>query len=216
LHLFLQNPPGNSLLPQHHYFDKDALNGGAEESFEILELGTPYRELVAALREVREQLGLRLRGFHEMTAEELARESGLPLQLARLALDREYDEPFWMEGNGGDLESVIEALGERSLHVTRGGRFHHVMGNNDKGKAVDLLAAQFRKRFRGVVVAGLGDSPNDIPMLRRVDIPIIVKSYKGTYDEETRRAIPDVRLAGGIGPNGWDAAVNALLCEWPQ
>jgi hypothetical protein len=64
-------------------------------------------------------------------------------------------------------------------NVTRGSRFHHVLGNNDKGKAVNLLAEQFRHCFPDVVFAGLGDSPNDIPMLRCVDIPIIVKGSTG-------------------------------------
>src|SRR5687767_2996789 len=40
------------------------------KAFELIELGTPYYALVAALRRAREQLGIRLRGFHEITYKE--------------------------------------------------------------------------------------------------------------------------------------------------
>jgi mannosyl-3-phosphoglycerate phosphatase len=162
---------------------------------------------------VREQLQIRLRGFHEITPEELAEKSGLPIHLSALALDREYDEPFWIEGNGS-VESIECAFRNQSLHVTRGGRFHHVTGNNDKGKAVDVLKARFSRHFTNPVFAGIGDSPNDIPMLQRVDIPILVQTHSGSYDDATRHAAPGVRLADGIGPHGWSAAVDVLLSEW--
>jgi len=210
---FISENGGAVFIPES-YFDNPGAAGASAESFERIELGTPYDILVAALRDVQRLFKIRLRGFHEITAEELAKESGLTLDLAKLALDREYDEPFWIDANDDVIEAVTRALRKRSLQVTRGSRFHHVMGNNDKGKAVDLLAERFRRYFPTVVFAGLGDSPNDIPMLRRVDIPILVKTHSGKYDEETRHAVPGVRLADGIEPHGWNIAVNALLSEW--
>jgi mannosyl-3-phosphoglycerate phosphatase len=208
---FISENGGAVFIPAS-YFETPA-GVRPEAPFEVIELGTPWRTLAAALGEVRQQLQVRLRAFHEFTPEDLARESGLPLHLAAMALDREYDEPFRVE-DGGDLERVVAALRERSLQVTRGSRFHHVMGNNDKGKAVDILSERFRRRFPDAVFAGLGDSPNDIPMLRSVDIPILVRGQSGTYDDETRQAVSGLRLADGIGPHGWAAAVNDLLSEW--
>jgi mannosyl-3-phosphoglycerate phosphatase len=180
---------------------------------EVIELGTPYYALVAALRLAREELGVRLRGFHEISYKELSTLSGLSPAMARFALEREYDEPFWFEDDCPDIDGLKRVLGRHSLNVVRGGRFHHVIGDNNKGKAVEMLSNRFRNRGQNVVFAGLGDSPNDIPMLQRVDIPILVRSQSGSYDDETRRALPLVRLADGIGPHGWNSAVNALLAE---
>jgi len=180
---------------------------------EVIELGTPYYALVAALRRAREKLGIRLRGFHEITYKELSSLSGLSPAMARFALEREYDEPFWFEADSAGIDDLKRVLRKDSLNVIKGGRFYHVIGDNDKGKAVTLLSNRFRSRNPDAVFAGLGDSPNDIPMLRNVDIPILVESHSGSYDEETRRAVPGVRLAEGIGPRGWRSAVNALLAE---
>lgn len=210
---FISENGGAIFIPKG-YFERNISDARMQESFEIVELGTPYNVIVTALCRVRAQLQIRLRGFHEITPEELAGKSGLPIHLAQMALDREYDEPFWIEGNGGALESVINAFRNEGLQVTRGSRFHHVMGNNDKGKAVGLLSERFKHHYPNVVFAGIGDSPNDIPMLRRVDIPILVKTHFGNYDEETRYAVSGLRLVDGIGPYGWNTAVNILLSEW--
>ena len=57
----------------------------------------------------------------------------------------------------------------------------------------------------------LGDSPNDIPMLREVDVPILVAHPGGRYDTETLASVPRAQRAGGIGPEGWNRAVLGLL-----
>jgi mannosyl-3-phosphoglycerate phosphatase len=204
---------GGAVFIPFRYFETSVASVGTEEAFEVIELGTPYAALVAALRRVREQLRIRLRGFHEITAEELSQKSGLPIHLCEPALNREYDEAFWIEGEA-DIGLIEDALREQSLQVTRGSRFHHVMGNNDKGTAVEVLKNRFKHRFPGAVFAGIGDSPNDIPMLQRVDIPVLVKNPSGNYDETTQRAVQGARLADGVGPHGWSVAVDVLLSEW--
>jgi phosphoserine phosphatase len=39
------------------------------------------------------------------------------------------------------------------------------------------------------MTVALGDSPNDLPMLRSVDRPIIVEKHGGGYDRSLRRRI---------------------------
>jgi mannosyl-3-phosphoglycerate phosphatase len=60
---------------------------------------------------------------------------------------------------------------------------------------------------------GLGDSPNDIALLRGVDVPILVARPGGRYDLETRAAVTRARRAGGVGSVGWNRAVLKLLGE---
>ena len=209
---FISENGGAIFIPKG-YFDAAAA-GEPEESFEIIELGTPYYVLVAAVRLVSRQLGIQICGFHGMTAGELAKKCGLRPDLAKLALEREYDEPFWIGGDEANIERVANALRRRSFQVTRGSRFHHVTGANDKGKAVAFLSRRFRSYLSNAILIGIGDSPNDIPMLKQVDIPVLVKGQSGTYDEETCYAVPNLRLAGGVGPHGWSSAVKTLLSEW--
>ena len=55
----------------------------------------------------------------------------------------------------------------------------------------------------------LGDSPNDLPMLKRVDYPIVVQKPDGTYEPQID--VPNLMRAEGIGPEGWSKAVCDLL-----
>ncbi|MFQ5899701.1 MAG: hypothetical protein ACE5JN_15840 [Candidatus Methylomirabilia bacterium] len=59
-----------------------------------MELGVPYSRLTDAYREIRQVTGLCIRGFAEMTAEDVARLAGLDLEGACRAKVRQHDEPF--------------------------------------------------------------------------------------------------------------------------
>jgi len=189
---------------------------GAEEGgggWQRVALGTRYQRLVAALAIAAQRARVSVRGFSQMTAQEVADRAGFELTSARRARRRELDEAFVILG--GDergwprLRAEIRRLGLRS---TRGSRFLHIMGANDKGAAVRRLAAWFRRAEGSrVCTVGLGDSPNDIPMLRAVDLPVLVARPGGRYDPETLAALPNAQRAGGVGPQGWNRAVLRLL-----
>src|SRR6185295_628096 len=127
------------------------------------------------------ETGHRLVGFSELTIEEVANQTGLPLEAARLAAAREFDEPFVIEGvhplaaEAARIE-VAGAAERRGLRLARGGRFHHLTGPADKGKAVRQLLALHEGPVFSV---GLGDSANDLSMLQAVDHPVIVPRPDG-------------------------------------
>jgi mannosyl-3-phosphoglycerate phosphatase len=146
-------------------------------------LGPAYPELVAALREIRKELGLDMQGFSDMTVEEISRVTGLDPARARLAAMREYDEPFILSDHqGADLARLREAAAKRRLQVTEGGRFYHLHGPCGKGEAVDRFCRWFKASYGPVKTMALGDSPNDFDMLKRVDYPVLVKSSR-TYPD---------------------------------
>ena len=127
-----------------------------------------------------------------------------------MAKEREFDEPFYLEGNGRAQARVTKAARRTGLHVSGRGPFH-LTGGIDKGKAVSLLCALFKKTTDRTTFAALGDGPTDLPMLRVVDRPVIVRRPDGTYD-------PDLENRGfikadGVGPEGWNKAVLELLAQ---
>ena len=69
----------------------------------------------------------------------------------------------------------------------------------------------YRNKFDDTLTVALGDSPNDLPMLEKVDIPVIVQKTDGTYDPGIN--LPNLVKAGGIGPEGWNKAVLELLSD---
>jgi predicted mannosyl-3-phosphoglycerate phosphatase (HAD superfamily) len=58
---------------------------------------------------------------------------------------------------------------------------------------------------------GLGDAPNDVPLLQAVDEPILVPRPSGRVHERLRQAFPHATQAPTPGPEGWNAAVLDVL-----
>ena len=85
----------------------------------------------------------------------------------------------------------------------------HVMGANDKGEAVRILTELFKTENRKLRTVGLGDSLNDLPMLKAVDIPIVVQKKNGSYDPRVK--VKGLRKAKKPGPEGWNEEVLKLL-----
>jgi mannosyl-3-phosphoglycerate phosphatase len=83
------------------------------------------------------------------------------------------------------------------------------MGKNDKGTALEILTKIYKRKSGKIITTALGDSLNDLPMLERVDYPILVQNHKGEYDQ--RILVPKLIKAKGIGPEGWREAVLRFI-----
>ncbi len=203
---------GGAVFVPRGYFQSDTVlsalpEGDDEGRYLILRLGARYQDLRRALAQLREE-GFDVRGFGDMTAEEIAAATGLPLSEAAMAGKREFDEPFLARGDRRMREELAVSIEGKGFRITKG-FFHHILGESDKGKAVSILAGMFRREYADVMTVALGDSPNDLPMLRSVDRPIIVEKPGGGYDLVL--AAEDFERARGEGPEGWNSAVLKLL-----
>ncbi len=178
-----------------------------EGDFEIIEIGTPVARLRAALMEAASKAGAVVRGMGEMSVEEVCSLTGLDAEGAELAMRRQYDEPFILVS--GDPNSLGEKIAAAGFTMTRGGRFFHILGGSDKGKAVRVLADLYREQFGPVTTVGLGDAENDLPMFKAVDRAYLVQKPTGIW-----APLPDLlnlTRVKGIGPEGWAKAVKPLL-----
>ncbi len=178
-----------------------------------VEFGTPYVRLREALRSLARDLGVGLRGFGDMQAEEIADLTGLTGEALELARQREYDEPFVPDRPLTREESAcLERLAdERGLRVTRGGRFHHLTGFNSKGKVARLLMSAYRSGGDPVASLGAGDGPNDLELLQAVDHAVVVARPDGSHAPELRAGLPGARFTRGAGPVGFAEAVMEYL-----
>jgi mannosyl-3-phosphoglycerate phosphatase len=172
--------------------------------------GVPYPRLVCALQEIRDTLGWNIKGFSDMSVQEISRITGLGQEAARRAAMREYDEPFLvLDKQITDEKPLFEAAAKRGLSISTGGRFHHLHGENDKGRAMDKVISWYRESWGEVVSIALGDSPNDFPMLRRADYPVLVRSLRDF--SALKREIPGLIMTREMGPKGWNLAVLDIL-----
>jgi mannosyl-3-phosphoglycerate phosphatase len=204
---------GGGLFIPAGLFDFPPRDAVLRDGYQAIELSAPYAVLRTALKEIAQALGRPLRGFGDMTPEEIAQRTGLSQPEAFLAKQRDYDEPFLVEAPPELIEAVQREAMTRGLSCTRGGRFYHLTGKNNKGQACRLLADCYRRHLchdgRPLMTVGIGDSLNDLSMLVAVDRPVLVQKPDGSYDPEVRPA--NLTLAPGIGPTGWNRAVLDLL-----
>lgn len=191
-------------------------NGGAvllPGGRDVIELGVGYDALVAALAEIAREAGARVRGFSSLSRGDLEELTGLRGEDAERARRRGWDEPFLLS-NPEALPALEEAAVRRGLSVTRGGRFHHLLGaGSDKGRALRVLLDRKGWLAPGTLCIGLGDAANDLPFLRIVDRPVIVPRPGGAQDPDLAAALPHATVAPAPGPRGWNAAVLGILGE---
>jgi mannosyl-3-phosphoglycerate phosphatase len=175
-------------------------------------LSAPYARIRRAFAALRRRSGNAVVGFGDLYVADIARLTDLPRAAARRAAHREFDEPFLITREPRRVAALMKRLAARDgLVVTRGGRFYHLHGATDKGRAA-LLVRQILERTGGPVrLVALGDSALDAPLLAAADVPIIVPRPDGRPDPALRRRVPRARVASAPGPTGWAAAVTRVL-----
>ncbi len=200
---------GAAIFMPRRYFPFEVPNTVSRDGYDVIEFGAPYEDLVATLDLAASRSGVAVRGFHQMSVEEVRERSGLSEEEARRAKQREYDEPFVILDAGGAprLLAAIEGLGKR---WTRGSRFYHLTGGNDKAGAVVRLRNLFERALGPVTAVGLGDGLNDAEFLAVVDVAILIPSPQLG---ELQRRVPHGRVAPAAGPRGWNAAVLEVVPE---
>ena len=181
--------------------------GFQRSRYTVIQLGATYSEIRRFVYSVKERFNLR--GFGDMGVEEVERLTGLSRQQSRMAKRREYTEPFIIEDESRVDELALIAA-SRGFKITRGGRFFHLIGlQQDKGRAVQVCAEIFDRNLDGgIITMGLGDSANDIALLKSVDIPILLPHDDGTYEPID---IQGLIKAAQPGSRGWNKAILEVV-----
>lgn len=203
-HPFIVENGGGIFIPEGYF--PFPVEGETRNGYRVISLGIPYAGIREQFARLRDKLQIPVTGFGDMTPAEVATLTGLSLDAAVLAKQREYGEPFVFP-NAVD-ERMLQSIEASGLRWTQG-RLFHLMGNHHKGKAVALLRTLFEQAKGPLVVAGLGDSLNDLPFLLAVDHPVLVCREDGSHDP--RIDIPGLYCTEKIGPAGWNEAVQKLL-----
>lgn len=204
---FISENGGGIFIPDGYFdgwrSDWEEAGGG----YSLIRLGGKYQDLRDAIGKLR-SAGFDIRGFGDMAADEIASLTGLDLADAKLAKLRDFDEPFIFHGS--DTQGLRKAIEQLGFHHTMG-RYHHILGDSDKGKAISILAGMYQAKLGDITTYGIGDSPNDIPMLLTVDVPILVQQPDGKYHPDI--VVPNIHHAGDIGPAGWNRAVLEIIAS---
>jgi mannosyl-3-phosphoglycerate phosphatase len=200
---------GGAVFIPAGYFRRRPPSARTISGYDVVEFGEPYARVLRVFRRIKKRFPGKLRGFSELSVEAVAGLAGLSARESALAKKREYDEPFIL-ADPAALEGVQEIARQSGLNVVRGGRFFHLMGDNDKGKAARFLQSAYAEFFdRPIYSLGLGDSANDLTLLASVDCPVLVQKPGGGYDPSI--SLGNLHFARGEGPEGWRAALLDLV-----
>lgn len=180
--------------------------------YDVLILGQRYDRILEVIHGAEERCGIKIRGFSRMSAVEIAAATGLDTASAVRAKQREFSEPFVFEGDCSRFFEFISVLEDHGLTCTAGGRFHHVLGPCDKGMAIKKVAAIYKRNYPAThwKTICLGDSANDISMLKAADVAVIIRRHDGSFMEYVPDHDQEVVRPSGIGPAGWNEAMLSL------
>jgi len=180
-------------------------------SYRVVQLGVAYVMARAGLKAIAQEIGRPLKGFGDLSVEQVQQLTGLEAQDAQQAKMREFTEPFLTPKNTAP-EKLTAAVEEMGFKVVVGDRFSHLIGAEaGKGVAVHTLVSLYATTFAAedtITTIGLGNSPNDIDMLENVDHAIVLPGTTGPHPKLSDRGWT---IAPAPAPQGWAIAVTQTL-----
>lgn len=175
---------------------------------ELVTFGLTYREVREGLEQAAADAGVAVKGFGDLSIEEVSELTGLTLSRAAKARTREFTETFMLENPTPDRERrLAEHLEELGMLMLHGARYWTALGRHDKAQAVRYVISRYEE-FGPVTSCGVGDSASDVGMLEVVDVPMLVQQADGSWADLDLPGL--VRLIG-IGPHGWPHAAETAI-----
>ncbi len=172
-----------------------------------------YASLCQLLHHLRDRDGFKFTGFSDVTEKEVADWTGLTPHDATLAKSREGSESLIWRDTAQQFTAFQQALAAENLALVQGGRFWHVMSQGSgKGAALEWLLTHYaHPTGQRYVTIGLGDGPNDAPMLDKVDFAVVIKGYSKNRIELQRQDKDRIYHSAGFGPEGWSEGLTHFI-----
>ena len=205
---FIIENGGAVVIPDGYFGDFEMAPSTRKDGYSIIEIGGNSNEIRELLDRIRRELQIDFKGTADLTLDEITKKVQIPLPFAKRMSKREYGETI-LEIEPSDLSRLTKVCRSKGLKVIHGGRFTDITQGNDKGKATRVLINLFKRKYhsRRTFFIGLGDSENDLPMLKLMDIPVLVQKANGTWCDSSMKNLVQ---STGIGPKGWNNSFNLI------
>ena len=173
-------------------------------------LGKKYEYLEEILNFISKEIDYKLIPLNDLTDQEATQLTGLKGNSLNLMRDRHWSMPFLNPPSL--LEEKINICSKKfQVDIFKGNRMSHLLSkNSNKGKAINAL-----KKFsniQNIKIIGLGDSPNDLPLLLNSDIRIVIPGIDGP-NLDLLNQLKDLEFTLASEPNGygWKSEINKLI-----
>jgi D-glycerate 3-kinase len=148
--------------------------------------------------------------FAQSSIDDIMAMTGLNRESAICSSQRAYGEPVTWSGSEEDKLEFISLLNKRGATILQGGRFMHISGRCDKGRALQWLLELYQHNSKKTVTSiAIGDSQNDIQMLEQADIALLIRSP--VHPLPTLERDNNLYISNNTGPAGWNEGVNTIL-----
>jgi mannosyl-3-phosphoglycerate phosphatase len=189
------------------------MNGSGKYKIELN--GQSVEELTDNIDLLKKLLGFKIKTILEMDIDEIVSFTGLSKEKAKYSTMRVASLPFIIPDNAGigleKIDEINSELAGNGLRLTKGGRFYHFSSvNANKGFAVNGVKEYYRelKHPEKLISCCMGDSENDIAMMRHVDHPFLVRKHDGSHIDT---GTVNTHITESIGPEGFAEAVRIFL-----
>ena len=173
-------------------------------------LGKKYEYLEEILNFISKEIDYKLVPLNNLTDQEATQLTGLTGNSLNLMRDRHWSMPFLNPPSF--LEERINICCKKfKVNIFRGNRMSHLLSiNSNKGKAIQVLKKY--SNIQNIRIIGLGDSPNDLPLLLNSDIRIVIPGVDGP-NLNLLNQLNDLEFTLASEPNGygWKREINELI-----
>ena len=173
-------------------------------------LGEKYEVLEEILRCISNEINYKLIPLNNLSDKDATELTGLKGYSLTLMRDRHWSMPFlnpppFLE------EKILRCCKRFNVVIFKGNRMSHLLSiNSDKGKAINALKKYSKNP--NIKIIGLGDSPNDLPLLKNSDFKIVIPGIEGP-NTKLLEELKDYDFTLALEPNGfgWKNEINKLL-----
>ena len=173
-------------------------------------LGKKYEYLEEILNFISKEIDYKLIPLNDLTDQEATQLTGLKGNSLNLMRDRHWSMPFLNPPSL--LEEKINICSKKfQVDIFKGNRMSHLLSkNSNKGKAINALKKY--SNIQNIQIIGLGDSPNDLPLLLNSDIRIVIPGKNGP-NLNLLDQLKDLEFTLASEPNGygWKNEINKLI-----
>ena len=173
-------------------------------------LGIKYELLEEILNFISNEIDYKLTPLNNLTDQEATQLTGLEGNSLNLMRDRHWSMPFLNPPSF--LEEKINICCKKfKVDVFKGNRMSHLLStNSNKGKAINALKEY--SNIQNIEIIGLGDSPNDLPLLLKSDIRVVIPGKEGpNLNLIDQLKDLEFSLASESNGFGWKNEINKLI-----
>jgi len=179
---------------------------------QAIALGQTYDQVLKALEESAQKFYPELKYYANLNVNKISEITKLDRSSAINAKNRDFSETVFNADPASKKYNLFEKnMASLGFQCIPGSKYVTITDlTTDKGKAVELIIRMYKQKYDEVISYGVGDSLNDLAMLKVVDNPYLVEKPDKTWVEIQLNKLTKI---AAIGPQGWNMMAKEIITD---